>query len=307
MQTPIAILCSDLHLRETTPECRTDNFLKAMRRKVRKIGLVQEKYNVPIIHAGDLFDSWKCSHELVRWAVQHLPEMYSVAGQHELRGHLTSNLDKSPLGVLIAAKRVRLLSNNPIIVPSRTDSNHVTAIYGSSWGDKIEPEYLPGEPLSITKIAVIHQLVWHKKKPFPGAPKSGTARSVIKQYPWADVIVSGDNHEAFSVTTKTQRLVNCGSVLRTTAKQVNHEPRIWLLFADRTVKRVYFRVDPSVISREHIDQKAKSEAELESFIERLREDVELGLEYESNLQAHFQTNKERKQVEDIVWRCTADE
>ena len=51
------ILTADWHIREKPPICRTDDFESALWRKIDFISELSEKYNSPVIIAGDLFHS----------------------------------------------------------------------------------------------------------------------------------------------------------------------------------------------------------------------------------------------------------
>ena len=44
-----ALFTSDLHLREDTPVCRTDDFLKAQIKKLKFLSALQAKHNCPVL------------------------------------------------------------------------------------------------------------------------------------------------------------------------------------------------------------------------------------------------------------------
>ena len=62
MRTADAIITADIHLRETSPQCRTDDYWKAQEDKIEFLKELQHKHHdCPILDGGDLFDQWKPS------------------------------------------------------------------------------------------------------------------------------------------------------------------------------------------------------------------------------------------------------
>jgi len=82
-----AILCSDLHLREDTPICRTDDYKAAQAKKVEWLQHLADTHCCPILCAGDVFDNWNISAEMATWAIENMPTMYAIPGQHDLPSH----------------------------------------------------------------------------------------------------------------------------------------------------------------------------------------------------------------------------
>lgn len=88
MKCADAILCTDLHIRESVPECRTDDFFAAQTRKLDFLRDLQTEHGCPVICAGDVFDHWKPSPYLIGYAIDHLPKPFvCVPGQHDLPHH----------------------------------------------------------------------------------------------------------------------------------------------------------------------------------------------------------------------------
>ena len=49
---------------------------------------LQQKYDCPVYHAGDLFDYWKPSPALLAKTMEHLPkDFYTAYGNHDLPQH----------------------------------------------------------------------------------------------------------------------------------------------------------------------------------------------------------------------------
>jgi len=85
---PDAILTSDWHIREDTPECRTDDFMATQERKLKWLSDLQEKFKCPIFDGGDLFDHWKPTPYLLQWTIKRMPkDVWTVPGNHDLAQH----------------------------------------------------------------------------------------------------------------------------------------------------------------------------------------------------------------------------
>ena len=298
MKNPTAILMSDVHIRESTPECRTDDFLATFERKLNFVKDLQKKHdNIPLLIAGDLFHHWKNSPFLLSWALRNLPDnIITIPGQHDLQAHSLENVDKSSIKVLEEAGKLTLLIRDSIYRKALT-----SAVVGFPWGIQLEGTTISGEH----KIALIHYLVYKGKEPFPGASeKGGTGKQIIKKMPGFDLIVSGDNHQTFVERVGDQLLVNPGSFMRTTAAQIDHKPCVFLWRAsDNEIEQVFLPIEKNVISREHIDLENEKDERIESFVSRLKDNVEITLSFKSNLDRFVNKNKVREGIQNIIKRC----
>lgn len=73
-----AVLVSDIHLSTKQPICRIDkNWMEVQKRYINQLySLTGNDFGVPIVMAGDLFDKWNQSPEMINWCIDNLPEMY---------------------------------------------------------------------------------------------------------------------------------------------------------------------------------------------------------------------------------------
>lgn len=289
-----AILCSDIHLRDIIPICRTDDFMLAQSRKLKWLSIQQEMYNVPILCSGDLFTHWKPSPWLLAYALRNLPNnLVVIPGQHDLPAHSLDNVDKSGIQVLADAGKITLITD-----PNKhffTIGKH--EIVGYPWG--VPWDVACDGP----KIAMIHYGVYESKPHYPGAEVSGgSAKTVLNKLDDYDLVVSGDNHLSFTYTSGKRTLVNPGSFMRTSASQIDHQPSIYLWCAETNqVERVYVPIEKDVISREHIEYDEARDERLEAFISQLKPTTELTVSFKDNLKSHISRNKVKKSVSDLVW------
>jgi DNA repair exonuclease SbcCD nuclease subunit len=282
MNRVVAILCSDFHLREDTPICRTDDFWKAQWKKVQFIKDLQREHNVPTIHAGDLFNNWKPSPLLLSMAIEYLPAgFHSIYGNHDLPQHNIELAHKCGINTLVKAGKVELLR-------------------GIHWNNKFED-------ISILLESGIRMLVWHiitysGRSPYPGCTDP-SATALLRRYPKYNLIVTGHNHQSFVVEYEGRLLVNPGSITRHDADQQDFKPRVYLLYENNTVEPVYLPIEQGVISREHLERNEQRNERIEAFISRLTGEWETGVSFEENLERFFQANEVKDSVKQIIYKA----
>lgn len=276
-----AILTADWHLREDVPTCRTDDFWNAQWEAVDEVAALQQEFQCPVLHAGDLFHHWKPSPRLLTYAMRYLPaQFYTVYGQHDLPQHNLNLQEKSGIFTLVEANRINLLQGH--------------------WGT--DPKEL--QPWTVENRGV---LVWHHltytSAPFPGA-SGGMAAGILRKYPMYDLILTGDNHQAFTITHKGRRLVNPGNLTRQSAGQIDFKPRVYLWDAESNdVLPHYLHIRPDVITRQHIEVKEERDERISAFIERLDADWESALDFKENVRRFASENNIQKDVMDITYKA----
>ena len=276
-----AIFTADWHLREDTPECRTDDFHEAQWSKVAQVRRLQEKYKCPVFHSGDLFHKWKASPLLLTYCLEELPDQfYTVFGNHDLPQHSLDLWYKTSIRTLEAAGKL-------------------TVLKGGHWNDK--PREENAIRIKDRKIFVWHVMTYAGKLPWFGseAPES---TSLLKKYEWADCIITGDNHQTFVSRYNDRLLVNPGSLMRQSAAQHNHEPCVWLYNADRNdVKAHYFPVGPDDITQQHLERTKERDERIQVFVERLGSEYEATLDFRENLKRFEADNEIDKRTMEIVY------
>jgi DNA repair exonuclease SbcCD nuclease subunit len=281
---PDAILTSDWHLREDTPICRIDNYWETQWKKVDFIKDLQQKYDCPILHAGDLFDYWKPSPYLLSETIKHLPkQFYTIYGQHDLPQHNLELMNKSGIYCLEKADKLETM-----------DDVH----YGK------EPRGISSIccGLPTQKILIWHVMNYQGKKPWPDCPSPSSVK-LMKKYPNYDLIVTGDNHKSFVEEYESRLLVNPGSLMRMDADQTDHKPCIYLWYAKtNTVEKVLLPFEPDVISREHIERVEKRNERIEAFVNRLNDDWEGTVSFEENLKRFEESNNIIPSVMNIIYK-----
>lgn len=275
----LAILTADWHLREDIPICRTDDFIQTQWNKVRFVRELQKKFDCPVIHAGDLFHHWKASPALLTETMRNIPkQFYTVYGNHDLPQHNLELADKSGVTTLVEAGVITLMS-------------------GGHW--KTEPGELLFPDMGLRLLAM-HVMTWKSTPPFPGCT-SPDAYRLLRKYPHADILVTGDNHKSFTIREDNRWLVNPGSLTRQTANQVDHVPVVYLWNGEDVLPK-YLPAPPDAVSRKHIEQVERRDARIDAFISCLDGKWEADVSFAENLRRFAIKNKVSEQIMNIIYQ-----
>jgi len=303
-QTYDLILGADLHIREDTPVCRTDDYLDAQFSKMDFIQELCKTSNCPFVVAGDIFDHWKPSPYLLSRCLELLPErMICVAGQHDMVNHNTLEMAKTGLNTLVQAGRVLILEQGRSSVVSQRG-----AVYGYSYGEKPAGQVLQINP-KLRNILLLHRLVCQSTQPWPDA-NADQAASLLRTFPSFDLIVTGDNHQQFAVEHKGRWLVNPGSMMRMTTEQEDHEPAVYGWKAeDNSIERILLPIKQGVISKTHIgkEKKVDRDVRMEAYIKRAKRQYESKLSFITNLELYIKNNGVESDVSDLIWKAVEGE
>jgi DNA repair exonuclease SbcCD nuclease subunit len=285
------LLTGDWHIRNTTPQRRTDNYWSTVRKKIDFIlDLAVKEQCTWILQPGDLFDSHKANDFLKRYLIMRLKKteinIVTVFGQHDLRYH-SSHTENTPLGVLNASEVVALAGSEPLM--GIFGDAH---IYGASWYEDI-PETV--QDTNAFNILIMHKMVIENEKLWDGQEDHKLGNILLKTLPY-NLIVSGDNHLSFLLSSKSKRLVNCGSLLRSNIDQINHKPVVYILDIDAdTIEKHLVPCEPfeQVFDMAKISAEKERNEKMEAFVDRLTGEAELeGLDFIKNMHTFVEKNKE---------------
>ena len=244
-----AILASDIHLQQTAPLARSaePDWYAAMARPLGQLRDLADKLDVPVVYAGDIFDKWNPSAELINFALRHLPRGYAVPGQHDLPNHSYKEIRRSGYWTLCEAGVLHNLEPGELvqIAPGITEHlggtvTNTPGVYavGFPWDQPVAP--LPDNMADGLYLAVVHAYCYNSKHTsYPGAPpqaRASVARSALQGF---DAAAYGDNHKGFIDHRKGLTICNCGGFMRRKTDEVGYRPGVGLLLGDGRVARHY--------------------------------------------------------------------
>ena len=297
MKKPIAIFCADIHLSHTPPVARSaePDWYAAMARPLRELNALATKHGCPVLCAGDIYDRWNSSPELINFAIDELPQMYAVPGQHDLPLHRLDDIKKSAYWTLVKSGKVidmwfdkKSYTTPDWVIPD------VLHVLGFPWGKELHGiEGREDYPDSTDiQMALIHRYIWTKGASYPGAPvdqKLSSYSSVLQGYDYA---VFGDNHIGFMAKSGDSIVVNCGCMIPRKSDERNCGPSVWLLGGDKSVRR--HKLDTSQDRwLEPVEAEALEgrNSELDEFVAGLEELETDSLDFRDGVLRYIEDNK----------------
>lgn len=297
-----AILAADLHIRSDIPTCRTDDYLTAQFKKLEFIFDLCRQNDCPLLVAGDIGDKSQWPNWLLEKTILTIDKynikIITILGQHDLPEHRLDYWNKSGSGVLHGSQSIFAIRGAQTINDKFTSDKFI--LFPFSYSEKITS---PKSNENIPMIAMTHQMVIENKPLWPGqeAPKGN---ALLKKFPEYDLILSGDNHNPFVAEYQGRILCNPGSMMRMTAAQIDHKPRVYKWFTNtNTVESVYLPIEKGVVTRLHIEDKEIRDKRMDAFVSRMTDDFEVGLSFEKNLEEYFRTNRTKSSVKEKVWEA----
>jgi DNA repair exonuclease SbcCD nuclease subunit len=303
------LITGDWHYTDKQPDCRIDDYQISITEKIEHIFKRTEEEEISLIlQAGDLTDTpflsystyIELSNLLSKFSSASVnTELYrynlmTVYGQHDLRYR---NKGNTPLDALASSGLITILSSDPSSLYPRI------CIYGCSFGETHPQIQNPNS----FNILILHQLIVSSQE--RDWEKDQILHSALLQNSKWDLVVSGDNHLPFIISTggkKQRHLINCGSLMRSTIEQVDHEPFFVIFDTNtRTYEKHFLKIKPwqEVFDLERKVKQEERNENLEIYAESLKEQKDMGLDYTANLIAYMQGNKVEKPVEEIVTEC----
>jgi len=305
MKTPLALLLSDIHLSKNIPVARSaeSDWLKVIRRQWKLINETAKKYNVPIVIAGDIFDKWNSSPEIINLAIELFAnhKIYAVPGQHDLPNHKYDQLHRSAYGVLVNANIITDLTPETSFPISKE-----LTLYGFPWGHTPHPNH----PIRKTiHLAVVHQYLWTPETGYLGAPKEvKLTTNTTKMFEGYDAVVVGDNHQHFHY----KHIFNCGGFIpRRSDEHQAHTPCFGILWSTREITKHLLPTEEdkwiSTIDKKETSLSLKEQKDLTSFVKMLENLGGEKLEFESTIQLYLEKNQIDNRVKELVLEVLSED
>lgn len=300
----IAILVADIHLSHNPPLARSEepDWYKAMARPLKQLGLIADKHMVPIFCAGDVFDHWNSSAELINFALIHLPTMSAIPGQHDLPNHNFDEIHRSAYWTMVEAGVIRSIGPEyttkvPVKTSKKGDPELFLNVGGFPWGVELIPLRKHETEIPTINLALIHSYCWIENHGYSGASEDRLSSKYRKKLEGYDVLVFGDNHIPF--ITDGQSIVNCGSFMKRTSDQKDHEPSVWILHEDETITRHFLDCSEDVFT---VTEKREDQPELDvsKLVEELSTLAEGAVDFTEAVKQYCEENGVKKDVQLII-------
>ena len=285
------VFMGDLHGEEKAPVNRIDNYVETFFGKLEFIFDVADKNDACILQPGDFFNRHDPSYDFFSRIVALLkrhPEVlvFSIYGQHDLRHRNKVNT---------AMRALSHACDNFFIVDNHVTYRKQYQLYGVSYGEEI-----PKVDYDRNNILLIHKMIIKDEKVWAGQTDYTESSELLKKNGFGS-IVSGDNHKFFYDFRGEQKLFNCGSVMRSNVSQVYHKPTIFLI-EGKSVQEIQIPIKPAkkVFRLDEIEKVTYRNEELNSFVEGLSLQKEMGLNFEDNLELYCKENKIDNKIKNVI-------
>ncbi len=281
---------ADWHLRADKPPCRTDDFFTVQEKTLDMLAETAEEYCVDFIAvAGDIFHRSTVPDWLKYMVASKFyhSRVEGVIGNHDVGFNKSDFLPKSSLGVLDSAGIINCTSFYEFFIRRLHCDN--------KWKDIQDDD----------DIVIAHQYVYKNKPPFPGA--EGTGREVRKLPKTPRLIISGDNHQSFTLKTNKRLVVNPGAITRQRSDMDNHTPKAYIIDVSLDEPEVVPSFESielpdteDVITREHIEHEEEREKRFATLTDRLNETEATSISFKENLEHKMEHTQMRKNVKQEI-------
>ena len=298
----IAILCADIHLSLNPPIWRSaePDWFEAMKRPLDELKFLQQKFECPIICAGDVYDRWNSPPELINFAFDNLPKMYAIPGQHDLPLHKYEDIKKSAYLSLVNAD---VIQN---ILPDCFVRKELLVLHGFPFGFPITAliDKQQGNKEPAIHIAIVHEYRCIKGKSFLQAPYESYFNTNEVNLSGYDIIVYGDNHKGFKTKINVNSTIfNCGTLMQRKSDEIDYKPQVGLLFKSGKVEPYY--LDTSKDKHLEIQNLPDTETSpnMKAFIKELEKLGDSDLDFYDAMKQYLKKNRVEETVCNIILKA----
>jgi len=300
------IFTTDGHLSSKKPIARMEKtdeeYIETQLAKREQLFKYANDIHATILDGGDFFQYWRMedSSNLLIKTMQlfsKYPDIkyMSNLGNHDIQYHSLENIENSLIGVLVEMGVISIQKDlifNDISVHMFQYSEDLKI---SSISD------------AKTKVAVIHENIFESS--VPPYMSGYTAKQLVELMPSYDLFLCGHNHQQFVWNNGKQIVVNGGSTMRLTTKQMDYKPAFWEIAIDEDVANPILKIGnisivkheyiikPDMISDEHL-----KDNKIETFVESTKDFAEEEtFDFRKDVENEMEVRKTIDNVRDIVY------
>jgi DNA repair exonuclease SbcCD nuclease subunit len=237
---------------DRVPKCRSESQEEWLDKQLTFLNKFSKEIN-PII-AGDVFDVPERNSCRLMFDILNVIEkpIMAIAGNHDTPLLNNSFLDYSSYGIL---------RKQAVIKPIDLDG-----VEGIDFVSDTELAHKLSEIKPTTRVVVIHRLICNEK--LPHMNELSYINNFIKLVPkHVELLIAGDNHKRFISEVDSRKVLNCGSVHRITAAQVEYQPCYYRIYDDLTIEPVEIDCSGDLISREYIELEKEKQKGIQAYID----------------------------------------
>jgi DNA repair exonuclease SbcCD nuclease subunit len=298
------LLTGDWHITDKKPSRRLDkDYFATIMSKLDQVGEIAQKECCSyVLQAGDFFDSPNTSLSIIIAIDKFISKRFdgikliTIYGQHDTHFH-SKDIGNTPLNIFNHFGKIN--------VGSYLHEN--TFIKCVSWFDEM-PE--PAERVCEKQILVLHKTISNGYTAF----ESTDAKTLLGRLDY-DLILSGDNHKQFTVSSNGKHLVNPGSLMRSSIDQAEHEPAVYIYDTVATrikdvIRRIPLTVNPTseVFDLDKFEEEKELNGKIILFADEIASSLgETGkgnLDFIENLKTYIASLPLDHMIKDMLKRAT---
>jgi predicted phosphodiesterase len=279
------IFTGDIHFSDKNPRCRTDNYLEALIDKMRFVFEYSEKAQCAIMDVGDLLNKYSVNSHLER-IIYSLFKGYTttfntIYGNHDMPFHSFKRRNEGSLGLLHTVGALNVIEDVKVKAYGTTVVNYYAGHYKHGFD-------LPEKRVGERNVLLLHEMISTDARKFT----THNAQKMIDTFGvHYDLIVTGHNHQHFTVSTDDCTLVNVGSLMRSKAHQIDYKPVVigWNASTNEIIE-IPVPITENVIDINYLIKEKKRNKTMESFVEVIKNKKGITYKFDENVRNYCKTN-----------------
>lgn len=291
------IVTADWHLRKDRPRCRIDeNWINTQEDALNQVADICIEHDCDLFLVGDIFHR-ASEFEMVIY-IQKLAQklkknglsVYYLCGNHDMLYHSTLNLDKSAIGLLRN-------SENCFFIKDYFDK-----LYFNS-GEKIlfSASNFDEQDYENAEIVFKHVLTIPEDDK-PDFVDCETPEILLKKFPKAQLIFTGDYHKNFHYEKNGRHVINSGCLLRQASDFKDYVSGVYFCDMGKNIvefipiiENVRELIDDSYITKEN-----EREKRIDDFVDKLKNTQSVSFDFMDNVEKAILVNDFSEDLKDVI-------
>ena len=132
--------------------------------------------------------------------------------------------------------------------------------------------------------------------------ESETPESLVKKFPKAKWIFTGDYHKAFSVKIGDCHVINPGCIIRQVSDFKNYQCGVYYIDTEKEeVEFIPIIDDKEMVDDSYITIQNEREERIDNFVSKLKESKSLTLNFVENVESAILENKINNKLKDMIY------
>ena len=268
---------ADWHLSVDIPRCRLDEDWEGFQESIiDEIVGIANKNKAMLAIGGDIFNTPNVPSRMVIMLMEKLLQVEKgcvyIFGNHDLPHHNIQNIKNSSCGL------VEMYSNisDSLKPPEFAQWSH--------FGDD--------EKNKDSEMVFTHRLVFPDLKSMPPNADAVTAAELLKEYPKAKWILTGDMHTAFHYEKNNRHVINPGCIIRHAADYKDYKPSVFFIDTEKDIVKQIFLADTApMVDDSYLRNAEEREDRIGAFVEKIQKNESISLSILDNLKNAIEKNK----------------